>query len=85
MLSFSSLDAYAKAFVEGAPVRRRSLAVIDGVRWRPHPGHTLIEYEFDPRIGYNVPARAVRLEGCIVDGGGRVYCPHCKAMLPQVR
>lgn len=82
MLSFSRLDDYAGAFAEAAPVRRRGLVIIGGVRWRPHPGHTRIEYEFDARIGYNVPVREVRHEGCIVDAGGRVYCPHCRTILP---
>ena len=80
MRSFVKLDDYARAFVKGATGRRASV-MIGGVRWRPHPGHTLMEYEFDPRIGYNVPVREARHEGCIVDERGRVYCPHCKAIL----
>jgi hypothetical protein len=40
-----------------------------------------VEYEFDARIGYNVPVREVRHGGCIVDEGGRVYCPKCRVIL----
>ena len=81
MRFFMRLDDYARAFAEGAMGRRVSVT-IGGVRWRPHPGHTSIEYEFDPRIGYSVPVREARHEGCVVDEGGRVYCPYCRTILP---
>jgi hypothetical protein len=83
MRAFKHLDDYARAFVAGAAGRRAGVT-IGGVRWRPHPGHVRVEYEFDTRIGYNVPVREVAHRGCIVDEGGRVYCPYCKAILPQV-
>lgn len=81
MPSFSSLADYAAAFPAGAP--GRSAVFIAGLRWRRHPGHTLVEYEFDARIGYHVPVREVRHEGCIASPDGQVYCPHCKAILPS--
>lgn len=87
MRSFSSLADYAAAFVGNlvGDLRGRVAVSIDGLRWRPHPGHTLIEYEFDPRIGYNVPVRELQHDGCIVDEGGRVYCPYCKTLITPVK
>lgn len=79
--SFESLDDYARAVAEG--LRRLPARVtIGGVRWRPHGGHSLVEFEFDQRIGYNVPVREVRHERCIADDRGRTYCPHCRSLLP---
>ncbi len=81
MRSFSSLADYAAAFPAGAPGRCSAVSIA-GLRWRRHPGHTLVEYEFDARIGYSVPVREVWHEGCIASPDGQVYCPHCKAILP---
>ncbi|MSS72019.1 MAG: hypothetical protein EXS64_11080 [Candidatus Latescibacteria bacterium] len=81
MRSFSSLADYAAAFAGERRGRAAVSVSIAGLRWRRHPGHRLIEYEFDARIGYNVPVREVRHGGCIVDEGGRVYCPKCKVIL----
>jgi hypothetical protein len=78
MRSFSSLEAYADALAGGFSLRGRAAVAVAGVRWRRHPGHTLVEYEFDARIGYHVPVRRVRHTGCIVEDGGRVYCPRCR-------
>lgn len=77
MRSFAGLSDYAFAFARGC----RAPVSIAGVRWRPHAGHALVEYEFDARIGYSVPAREVRHDGCIADHAGRVYCPHCRGFV----
>jgi hypothetical protein len=82
MRAYANLEDYADRRLEGKSLGRRAVVEIGGVRWRPHPGHTRVEYEFDPRIGYNVPVRESRHDGCLVDPWGRVYCPICRAILP---